>query len=52
MFFAPYVDAGYRYRRSEIGVFVKPVMVFGESNRGGLNDFSASFVGLRFALGL
>jgi hypothetical protein len=51
-FVAPYVDIGYRFRRNELGVFVKSVSVFGESDRGGLADFSARFVGLRYAIGL
>jgi hypothetical protein len=52
MFLAPYVDIGHRFGRHELGVFVKPVRVFGESDRGGLTGFSASFVGLRYAIGL
>lgn len=51
-FFAPYVDIGYQFHRSELGVFVKPVMIFGESDRGGLSGFSAWFGGVRYALGL
>lgn len=51
-FVAPYVDIGYRVRRYEIGMFVKPVMIFGESDRGGISDFSARFVGVRFGIGL
>jgi hypothetical protein len=52
LFFAPSVDIGYRFRRSELGLFVKRVNVFGVKERGGLSDFSATFVGLRFAVGL
>jgi hypothetical protein len=51
-FLAPYVDIGYRFRRHELGVFFKSVSVFGESDRGGLTDFSARFVGVRYAIGL
>jgi hypothetical protein len=51
-FVAPYVDVGRRFGRNELGVFVKPVLIFGESDRGGLNDFSGSFVGVRYAIGL
>ncbi len=51
-FFAPYVDVGYRFRRSELGLFVKQVNVFGEQERGGISEFSSSFVGLRFSVGL
>ena len=51
-FFAPYVDIGRRFGRNEFAVFVKPVMIFGESDRGGLGDFSASFAGVRYAIGL
>jgi hypothetical protein len=51
-FIAPYVDAGRRFGRGEVGVFVKSVSVFGESDRGGLAGFSARFVGVRVAVGL
>jgi hypothetical protein len=51
-FFAPYVDVGRRFGRHEFGVLVKPVMIFGESARGGLGDFTASFAGIRYAVGL
>lgn len=51
-FLAPYVDIGRRFRRHELGVFAKSVSIFGESDRGGLTDFSARFVGVRYALGL
>lgn len=51
-FIAPYVDVGYRFRRGEVGLFMKQVNVFGEADRGGISDFSSKFVGLRFALGL
>jgi hypothetical protein len=52
LFVAPSVDIGYRFRRSEVGLFVKQVNVFGEKERGGISDFSSTFVGLRFAVGL
>jgi hypothetical protein len=52
MFVAPTADVGYRYRRGEVGVFMKQVNIFGEKQRGGISDFSSTFVGLRFALGL
>ncbi len=51
-FLAPYVDVGRRIRRYEIGVFLKQVNIFGEKERGGLSDFSSTFVGLRFGVGL
>lgn len=51
-FVAPYADVGYRFRRSEIGLFVKQVNVFGEQDRGGLSGFSSAFAGLRLAVGL
>ncbi len=51
-FLAPYVDVGYRFRRHEFGVFMKSVSVFGESDRGGLTDFSSRFAGVRYGLGL
>ncbi len=51
-FLAPYVDVGRRLRQYEIGMFVKQVNVFGEKQRGGLSEFSATFVGLRFGVGL
>jgi hypothetical protein len=52
LFVAPTVDIGYRFRRSELGLFVKQVNIFGEEERGGISDFSSSFVGLRFAVRL
>jgi hypothetical protein len=52
LFLAPYADIGYRFRRSELGVFVKQVNIFGEPERGGISEFSSRFVGLRFAVGL
>lgn len=52
LFVAPYVDIGYRFRRSELGLFVKQVNIFGETDRGGISDFGSTFVGLRFAFGL
>ena len=51
-FLSPYVDVGYRFRRAQVGVFVKKVNTFGETDRGGMSAFSSSFVGLRFAIGL
>lgn len=51
-FVAPTVDIGRRFRRSEVGLFVKRVNVFGEKERGGISDFSSTFVGVRFAVGL
>jgi len=51
-FLAPYADFGYRFRRGEVGVFVKQVSVFGEEDRGGISGFGSKFVGLRFSLGL
>lgn len=51
-FLAPYVDVGRRIRRYEIGVFMKQVNIFGEKERGGISDFSSTFVGLRFGVGL
>ncbi len=46
-FVSPYVDVGYRRGRREVGLFVKRVSVFGEPERGGISDFSSTFVGLR-----
>lgn len=51
-FVAPSVEIGRRFRRSEVGLFVKRVNIFGEKERGGISDFSSTFVGLRFAVGL
>jgi hypothetical protein len=51
-FVAPTVDIGYRFRRSEVGLFAKRVNVFAEEARGGISEFSSTFVGLRFAIGL
>jgi hypothetical protein len=51
-FLAPYADVGYRFRRGEVGMFVKQVNIFGQEDRGGIGGFSSSFVGVRFALGL
>lgn len=51
-FVAPSADVGYRFRRGEVGVFVKRVNVFGETDRGGLSEFGSTFAGLRFAFGL
>lgn len=52
LFFAPSVDIGYRFRRSEVSLFTKQVNILGEKERGGISDFSSRFVGLRFAVGL
>lgn len=52
LFVAPSVDVGYRFRRSEVSLFMKQVNIFGEKERGGISDFSSRFVGLRFAVGL
>lgn len=52
LFLAPYVDIGYRFRRTELGVFMKQVSIFGEADRGGISEFGSTFVGLRFAVGL
>lgn len=52
LFVAPSVDIGYRFRRTEVGLFVKRVNIFGEKERGGISDFSSTFVGLRFGVGL
>lgn len=52
LFVAPSVDIGYRFRRSEVGLFMKQVNIFGEEERGGISEFSSRFVGLRLAVGL
>ena len=52
LFVAPAVDVGYRFRWSEVGLFAKRVNIFGEEDRGGISEFSSTFVGLRFAIGL
>jgi hypothetical protein len=52
LFVAPSVDIGRRFRRSEVGLFAKQVNIFGEEARGGISDFSSTFVGLRLAVGL
>ena len=52
LFVAPSVDIGYRFRRTEVGLFAKQVSIFGEQERGGISDFSSTFVGLRFTVGL
>jgi hypothetical protein len=51
-FLSPYVDLGRRIGRHQVGMFVKPVMVFGEADRGGLSAFSSSFMGVRYTFGL
>ncbi len=50
-FLAPYVDVGRRFGRYEIGMYLKQVNIFGENQRGGISEFSSSFVGLRFGVG-
>ena len=52
LFVAPSVDIGYRFRRTEVGLFMKQVNILGEKERGGISDFSSTFVGLRLAFGL
>lgn len=52
LFVAPTIDVGRRLGRSEAGLFVKRVNTFGEQARGGLSAFSATFVGVRLAVGL
>jgi hypothetical protein len=52
LFLAPQVDVGYRFRRSELGLFIKQVNTFGEADRGGIAEFSSTFLGLRLAVGL
>jgi hypothetical protein len=51
-FVAPYVDVGYRFRRVEVGAFLKKVRTLGEAERGGMSAFSSSFLGLRLSIGL
>jgi hypothetical protein len=51
-FASAYLDMGRRFGSVEIGAFVKPVWVFGESDRGGLSGFNSWFSGLRVAIGL
>ena len=52
LFVAPTADVGYRFQRTEVGLFAKQVNIFGEAERGGISEFSSMFVGLRFAVGL
>jgi hypothetical protein len=52
MFVAPSVDVGYRFRRSEVGLFAKRVNIVGEKARGGISEFSSTFIGVRLAVGL
>ena len=52
MFVAPSLDVGRRFGRSEVGLYAKRVNIFGENERGGISDFSSTFVGLRFGVGL
>ncbi len=51
-FLAPYVGIGFRFNRNELRLFVKPVITFGDSDRGGLAAFSAWFSGVRYAFTL
>lgn len=52
LFVAPSVAIGYRFRRTEVDLFAKRVSIFGEKEHSGISDFSSTFVGLRFAVGL
>jgi hypothetical protein len=52
VFVSPYADVGYRFRRTEAGLFVKQVSIFGEKERGGISDFGSTFVGLRLGVRL
>lgn len=52
LFLAPTIDLGFRFRRGEASLFVKRVNVIGEKDRGGISDFSSTFAGLRFGVGL
>ena len=52
LFAAPSADVGYRFGRSELGLYIKRVNVFGEKDRGGLSDFSSTFTGVRLAFRL
>ena len=52
LFVAPSADVGYRFSRTEVGLYVKQVNIFGESERGGISDFGSTFVGLRFGVRL
>ncbi|UCH79747.1 MAG: hypothetical protein JSW20_08285 [Nitrospiraceae bacterium] len=51
-FVSPYAGIGFRFNRNELRLFVKPVFTFGDSDRGGLSDFSAWFGGIRYAFTL
>lgn len=51
LFIAPSADIGYRFRRLGVGLFVKRVNIFGEKERGGISDFSSTFVGVRLSAG-
>lgn len=51
-FVAPTLDIGRRFGRSEVSLFAKRVNTFGEKDRGGIAEFSSTFVGLRLAFGL
>ena len=47
-FFAPYAGLGRHFNRNELRIFVKPVVTFGESSRGGLSGFAAWFGGIGY----
>jgi hypothetical protein len=51
-FVAPYLDVGRRFGRAEVGLFVKSVRVFGESDRGGISGFNSWVSGMRVAIRL
>ena len=51
-FAAPSADVGYRFRRYEVGLYMKRVTVVGEKDHGGLSDFGSTFGGLRLAFRL
>jgi hypothetical protein len=51
-FFAPYLDLGRRFGRHQVGLYVKSVSIVGESDRGGITDFSSRFAGIRYGFGL
>ena len=51
-FAAPSADVGYRFRLTELGLFIKQVNIFGGKERGGISEFSSTFGGLRVAFRL
>lgn len=51
-FLAPYLDVGRRFRRFEVGAYVKRVDVFGSKDRRELPEFGSSFAGVRLGVGL